>query len=165
MNFSINLIYRLRYEVFIGYCSRRDNNIMICFLADGSRSPESGLYSHARAATTDHGWFLAIGLGTRQRSDRDADTTHRRRPRHVSPLLARGGIGTLSHLRGTSGIGAFLVRRLPGALLLSQKSTHLWDTNRHAIPLPVLAGEQCTVFHEGFARIPQVSIDLVIYYY
>lgn len=81
----------------------------------------------------------------------------------MPPLLARGGIGALSYLRGASGVGTFLVRRLSGALLLSQESAHLRNPHRHAIPLPVLAGEQRTVFHEGSARVPQVSVDFIVF--
>lgn len=101
-------------------------------------------------------------MGTRQRGDCDADATHRGRPFHVPSLLAGGRIGALSYLRGTSGVGALLVRRLLGALFLSEESTHFRDPNRHAIPLPVLAGERRSVFHEGSARVPKVNNCAVI---
>lgn len=126
---------------------------VISIVADGSRSSKSGLHSHARTITTDHGWFLAIGLGTRERGDCDADTSYWRGPCHVPSLLARGRIGALSHLRSTFGVGALLVWRLPSALLLSEKSAHLWDSYCHAIPLPLLAGEQRPVFHKGSAGV------------
>lgn len=67
---------------------------------DGPRPAEPGVHRHTRTVARDVGRFLANGVGTGLRGDRNADQISGKRRGVVSPLLARRRIRTLSHIRG-----------------------------------------------------------------
>ena len=122
--------------------------------SDRPRPAQPGVHSDAGPAAPDHRRLLAARLGAGQRGDRDADATDGGGPGDVPSLLAGRGLRALSHLRGASGLGARLVRRLPRALVLPEESAHRGDPHRHPVPLPLVAPERCAQVHQEPARVP-----------
>lgn len=60
------------------------------------------------------------------------------------------------HLPGQLGLGAHLVRGLPGAQLLPEEPADQRDAHRHPVPLPVLDGPRHPQLRSDSAGLPQV---------
>lgn len=69
-------------------------------VADGPRPTQPGLHRHAGPSAAHRCRSLADGVGAGLCRHGDADSSHRERCDHVPPVLARGRLGTLPHLRG-----------------------------------------------------------------
>lgn len=57
---------------------------------------------------------------------------------------------------GQLGVGAHLVRGLPGAQLLPEEPADQRDAHRHPVPLPVLDGPRHSQLRSNSAGLPQV---------